>query len=95
MITDLNKQKLEDFVEINIGRPDLIPNENMIQWREFHNWIAECDIPIIPSGAYWNIIERISQNQGFMGGGFQYMFWFKNNKDKEIFEDKLMEIFND
>ena len=93
MIAKLNEQKIEDLVNINIGRPNLLPDENMEQWKEFHNWIEDCDIPIIPSGAYWNIIECIAKNEGFLGGGFQYMFWFKTDKDKETFENKLLEVF--
>jgi hypothetical protein len=72
---------------INIGRPTFYPDrpDTMRHWREFHDWVEECPMPIGVSSAYGFVRRQLNESEGYGGGGFAYHFWFLNEEDATTF----------
>jgi len=89
IITDYKKEDL--ICEIDIGRPDIFDG-NRSEELALCEWIIESDIEIAVNSVF-NIIHKYCQGEeNYMGGGFKYMFWFTNEKDKETFKQKIVEF---
>lgn len=72
-------------VFMNAGRPDLFCDEDRAFWKTFHRLIETSLVEIKVNGMYSYISDVLAAGGGYGGGGMQYLFWFKNQDDKEAF----------
>lgn len=74
----------ESMYWVNTRRPDILP-ESIDYWRDFHDWVETTDIEIVVSDAFAYISMCIAEVQYYLGGGFNYCFWFFTQEDKAKF----------
>ena len=79
---------------VNIGRPEFTNDREMDQWVDVHNWIKESDVEMKINGAYHFITEQLADRQGYLGGGMEYRFWFKTDRDMAAFKNKVGTVFH-
>jgi hypothetical protein len=73
---------------LDVGRPDLTCEEDFHRWNLFHQLVENCEMRIIVNGVYNDMKEYCRTEQGYLGGGFKYCFWFESDEAKLKF-DKL------
>ena len=71
----------------NTYRPTILAPNELQFWTEVHQYIKECDYPIMVNGAFYMIEEVIAKNSNYGGGGYSYLFWFQTQEDKETFKN--------
>ena len=71
-----------------ISRPDFFDDESSKYWIEFHDWVAECDMPIYINSAFSQLHKLLKIGKHYMGQGM-YCFGFDTEEDKEVFRKKL------
>jgi hypothetical protein len=69
---------------VDIVRPD-ITEETIDSYRALHHWIEETEIEIVINGVYGYIDMCLKETQYYLGGGFQYWFWFFSQVDLDAF----------
>lgn len=88
MIIKCDNDNLPEY-NIDIGRPDFY-NERTIQyWKKFHDWVENCEIPIIVNSMFSGCVKMLNEGEMYMGGGFKYMFWFHTKEDLEKFRKDI------
>ena len=78
---------------VDIGRPEFSNDKEMDQWISVHEWIKNSDVEMKVNGAFDFVDNCLNERQGYLGGGMKYMFWFKTEADKKLFEQSLIDTF--
>lgn len=85
-----NIPDITNYKSLDIGRPDIIDDKSRQFWRKLHEYIKTCEYDIIPNNMFYYIDDRLSDdNYSYLGGGYVYMFWFKDETDLNSFKDYL------
>ena len=71
---------------LDVGRPDLTCDDDFRKWTKFHQLVESSELRIIVNGIFNLMKEYCRTEQGYMGGGFKYCFWFESNEAKLKFE---------
>jgi hypothetical protein len=73
---------------LDLGRPDIWDATSRKLWKDIHNQIKKGSIEMLVNSVFWRIDDIIEDEKhpGYMGGGFKYQFWFKNEEDKHSFQ---------
>lgn len=73
---------------LDIGRPN-INDLNREDWKKFHTWVENSDIPIYISSAFHIVKNACENGHDYYGAGFKYQFWFDTNESKEALIKRL------
>jgi hypothetical protein len=77
---------------IDAKRPDLTGGPEVELWKKFHNLVKTSSIPIITCAAWTFVEEMLETNQGYLGGGMAYKFWFQTLEDRNAFVEELAQV---
>lgn len=89
---DLNSEKTEFPIELDLGRPNLFNEDDFLYWDKIFSVIETDEIPIKISASYYDIKKYCDDRQKYGGGGMKFCFWFKNQLDCDTIFTKLKEI---
>lgn len=78
---------------LNVVRPDLTCEEDFFKWTKFHQLVESSDIRIKVNGVYNLMKEYCRTEQGYLGGGFKYCFWFESAEDLQKFDKQARAIW--
>ena len=97
MIIDSKDFNLFDLlkgpVSVDLGRPTFYVDADFILWSEVFDFIETTPMTIAVNGVFYHMMELCSTKQHYGGGGFKFMFWFKNQEDADQFELETNKIF--
>lgn len=77
----------------NVGRPTFFEEPHFQIWDKFFEYVENAPYPIAVNGVYYRMKEMCEGRQGYGGGGFAFMFWFKGPDDKAQFDADVRRIF--
>lgn len=89
------KEENKEYLAINIGRPDILNEDQMEMWKQFQSYVKITPLRIVVNNAYPFIDGLIMANQYYSGDGHSYTFWLETQEDLNEFVEKLEEIFGD
>jgi len=79
---------------IDIKRPDIYNERTIAFWTGVHAMFKNSPIEVAPNGAFHGIEALlVSEKPSYLGGGFQYKFWFNSVEDRAAFLEKANALF--
>lgn len=87
------KDDNKEYLAINIGRPNLLNENDMKRWTSFQHYVKITELRIVVNSVYPVIDGFIQANQYYSGDGHSYTFWLESQNDLNSFVEQLEEIF--
>jgi len=87
------KEENVNYVEVNIGRPDLFCDEDRKIYKTLHDFIKYSDCRVVVNNAFNFVDNLIVSNSDYGGGGMKYCFWFITEEDADMFITNVLDIF--
>ena len=86
-------------ITLDIGRPSFYDDKTFDYWNKFFHIVETTEVPLLVNEVYYDMKNMCESKQGYHGGGFKFMFWFRCEEDrmdfvKEVNQNLLIKEIN-